>query len=189
VVVLATVPGFTALSVGTAARLAFKPQWIVSNVGSDYPTLSKQLGANKGLLEGVLSVSYLPSPADLTDPWTAMFKKIHDQYNGKAPFNGNAIYGLSVGYLFVQALFAAGKDLTREGIIAAIEKGGFKGPGIAPRRYSKEDHSGYGGQRMTKISADAQGYFGPVYETDSEDGPVVEFTQERPAPPTSSIPS
>ncbi|GIH06503.1 ABC transporter substrate-binding protein [Rhizocola hellebori] len=189
VVVLATVPGFTALSIGTAARLAFKPQWVVSNVGSDYPTLAKQLGANKGLLEGMLAVSYLPSPIDMSDPWTAMFKKIHDQYNGKAPFNGNAIYGLSVGYLFVQALVAAGKDLTREGIIAAIEKGGFKGPGIAPLRYAKDDHSGYGGQRMTKISADVQSYFGKVFETDSEGGPVIEFTGERPAPPTSSIPS
>jgi hypothetical protein len=189
VVVLATVPGFTALSMGTAARLAFKPQWVVSNVGSDYPTLAKQLGANKALLEGMVATSYLPSPADLADPWTAMFKKIHDQYNGKAPFNGNAIYGLSVGYLFVQALVAAGKDLTRESLIAAIENGGLKGPGYAPLRYSKEDHSGYGGARMTKISADVQAYFGSVYETDSHDGAVNTFAQERPAPPPSSIPS
>lgn len=45
VVMLATVPGFTALSIGTAARLGFKPQWLVSNVGADHPTLAKQLGA------------------------------------------------------------------------------------------------------------------------------------------------
>lgn len=51
VVVLATVPGFTALSVGTAARLGFKPQWLVSNVGADHPTLAKQLGAAAPLLE------------------------------------------------------------------------------------------------------------------------------------------
>ena len=62
VVVLATVPGFTALSVGTAARLGFKPQWIVSNVGADYPTLAKQLGAKQApLLEGMLGTGYLPT--------------------------------------------------------------------------------------------------------------------------------
>ncbi len=189
VVVLATVPGFTALSIGTAARLAFKPQFVVSNVGSDYPTLAKQLGANKALLEGVIGIGYLPSTADLTDAWTAMFKKIHDQYNGKAPFNGNAMYGMAVGYLFVQALQAAGKDLTREGLLAAVEKGGFKGPGLAPLRFAKGEHSGYGGGRLTKISADTQAFFGPVYETDSEDGAVNNYTVERQAPPTSSIPS
>lgn len=189
VVVLATVPGFTALSVGTAARLGFKPQWVVSNVGSDYLTLSKTLGAAKGLLEGMVGISNLPSPVDANDPWTAMFKKIHDQYNGSAPFNGNTVYGMSVAYLFVQALQATGKDLTREGLLAAIEKGGFKGPGYAPLRYGKDNHSGYGGGRLTLVKADNQEFFGPVYETDSAAGPVNEYKEERPAPPANSIPT
>jgi ABC-type branched-subunit amino acid transport system substrate-binding protein len=189
VVVLATIPGFTALSMGTAARLAFKPQWVVSNVGADYPTLAKQLGDAKGLLEGMLAVGYLPAITDLSDPWTAMFKKIHDQYNGSAPFDGNAMYGMCVGYLFVQVLQAAGKDLTRESIIAAVEKGGYKGPGYAPLRYSKTNHSGYGGQRMTHVVAGVQEFFGPTYESDSEDGPVNTYGEQRPAPPANSIPS
>ncbi|WP_020525594.1 ABC transporter substrate-binding protein [Catelliglobosispora koreensis] len=189
VVVLATIPGFTALSMGTAARLAFKPQWVVSNVGSDHPTLAKQLGNAAPLLEGMVGVSNLPSPADLTDPWTAAFKKIHDQYNGKAPFNGNAVYGLSVGYLFVQALQAAGKDLTREGLLAAVEKNGFKGPGFAPLRYSKTNHSGYGGHRLTKVAAGVQVFFGDVFETDSADGSVNVFGEQRPTPPANTIAS
>ncbi|GAA1611689.1 ABC transporter substrate-binding protein [Catellatospora bangladeshensis] len=189
VVVLATVPGFTALSMGTAARIGFKPQWVVSNVGSDYQTLAKTLGAGKVLLEGMIGVSNLPSPVDAADPWTAMFKKIHDQYNSAAPFNGNAVYGMSVAYLFVQSLQAAGKDLTREGLIAAVEKGGFKGPWYAPLRFSKDDHSGFGGHRLTKVSGDSQEFFGPVYETDSESGPVNEYGEQRPTPPANSIPS
>ncbi|MDI1463828.1 ABC transporter substrate-binding protein [Catellatospora sp. KI3] len=189
VVVLATVPGFTALSVGTAARLGFRPQWVVSNVGSDYQTLSKLLGEGKVLLEGVVGASNLPAPLDLNDPWTAMFKKIHDKYNGSAPFNGNTVYGMSVAYTFVQALQNAGKDLTREGLLAAVEKNGFTGPGYAPFRYSKTDHSGYGGYRLTKIEAGTQVFFGPVYTTDdTPTSPVTEYPTPRPTPPAVTLP-
>jgi hypothetical protein len=86
-------------------------------------------------------------------------------------------------------LQAAGKDLTRESIIAAVEKGGYKGPGYAPLRYSKTNHSGYGGQRMTHVVAGVQEFFGPTYESDSEDGPVNTYGEQRPAPPANSIPS
>jgi ABC-type branched-subunit amino acid transport system substrate-binding protein len=189
VVVLATVPPFTALSIGTAARLGFRPQWVVSNVGADYTTLSGLLGENKALLEGMLAVGYLPSQFEPDDPWTALFKKVNDQYNGGATFDGNIIYGMSVGYLFVQALQAAGKDLTREGIIEAVEKGGFRGPGRAPLRYSADDHSGYGGQRMTKVTGTTQEFFGPAYETDEADGPVQEYADQPPAPPANGIPA
>ena len=188
VAVLATVPPFTALAIGTAARLGFRPQWVVSNVGADYTTLSGLLGENKALLEGLLAVNYLPSQFDLANPWTAQFKKINDQYNAAAPFDGNIIYGMAVGYLFVQALLAAGKDLTREGIIEAVQKGGFRGPGLAPLRYSADDHSGYGGQQMTKVVGGSQDYFGPIYETDEADGPVNEYADQPPAPPANGIP-
>ncbi|WP_344128874.1 ABC transporter substrate-binding protein [Luedemannella flava] len=188
VVILATVPGFTALSIGTAARLAFRPQWVVSNVGSDYPTVAALLKEAAPLAEGMIGISPLPAATDAADPWTALFKKVHDQYSPGTPFNGNAIYGMSVAYLFVQALQAAGKDLTREGLIAAVEKGGFTGPGYAPLRYSRTNHSGYGGGRLTRVASAAQAFFGPVYETDPADGPVAEYTQQRPAPPTSGIP-
>jgi branched-chain amino acid transport system substrate-binding protein len=189
VVVLATVPGFTALSIGTAARIGFAPTWLVSNVGGDYPTLAGQLGEAKGLLEGMLGVNYLPSATDTADPWITLFRKINDEYNGGAEFDGNVVYGMSVGYLFVQALLAAGADLTRDGLVAALEKGGFTGPGLAPLRFSAENHSGYGGLRMTRVENGKQGYFGPAYETDSASGPVNEYTQPPVAPPANGIPT
>jgi len=189
VVVLATVPGFTALAIGTAARAGFQPQWMVSNVGADYQTLAAQLGDAKGLLEGMLALNYMPMATDESDPWIAQFKKINDQYNAGAGFDGNTVYGMAVGYLFVQALLAAGEDLTREGLIEAVEKGGFQGPGLAPLRFSADDHSGYGGQRMNKVEGGVQKYFGPTYETDEGDGPVNEYTVAPPAPPANGIPT
>ncbi|MDT0528095.1 ABC transporter substrate-binding protein [Micromonospora sp. DSM 115977] len=189
VVILATVPGFTALAVGTAARLNFTPQWLVSNVGADHPTLAKQLGAAAGLLEGMVGANYLPMQNDAADPWIQLFTKVNKEYNGDAPFDGNTVYGMAVGYLFVQVLLAAGKDLTREAVTEAVRKGGYQGPGLAPLRYSDTDHSGYGGQRLTRVSGGTQAYFGPTYETDEGDGPVREHTAPPVAPPANGVPT
>lgn len=190
VVILGTVPGFTALSLGTAARLSYKPTWVVSSVGGDYLTLSGRLGAaGKPLLEGVIGAGYLPSVVDTSNPWNALFRKINDQYNKGAEFDGNILYGMSIGYTFVQALLAAGKDLTRDGIIKAVEKGGFKGPGLVPFRFSKSDHSGYKGLRMAKVTNGVQDYFGPTYVTDDADGKVEEFTESPATPPANGIPT
>ncbi|GAA3350376.1 ABC transporter substrate-binding protein [Amorphoplanes nipponensis] len=189
VVMLATVPGFTALSLGTAAKIAFKPQFVVSQVGADLGTLSKQLGAAAPLTEGLISDNYLPLSNDEANPWIQLYKKVNAAHNGNAEFDNNIVYGMSVGYLFVQSLQAAGKDLTREGLIAAIEKGGFQGPGLAPLRYSADNHAGYGGMRLSKVAGGKQTYFGETFETDDADGPVAPYSTPPAAPPANGIPA
>jgi branched-chain amino acid transport system substrate-binding protein len=189
VVMLATVPGFTALSIGTAAKIAFKPQFVVSNVGADPTTLKKSLGAAAPLLEGVVAANYLPLNTDDANPWIQLYRRVNTQYNGNAEFDNNIVYGMSVGYLFVQALQAAGKDLTREGLIEAVEKGGFVGPGRAPLRFSKDDHSGYGGEQLTKITGGEAVYFGTPYQTDDAGGPVQAYDTAPAAPPANGIPA
>jgi ABC-type branched-subunit amino acid transport system substrate-binding protein len=189
VTVAFTVPGFTALALGTAAQIGFRTQWVVSNVGADYATLAGLLKAAAGpLLEGVLSTGYLPSVDDATNPWIALFRKLNDQYNGSTPFDGNVEYGFAVGYLFVQALRAAGKNPTRQGIVQAVEKNGFAGPGLGPLRFSRTDHSGYGTLQMGKVQGGKQLLFGPVYTTDDGTGPVNESTLSPVAPPSNGIP-
>ncbi|MEV4344873.1 ABC transporter substrate-binding protein [Actinoplanes sp. NPDC049596] len=189
VVMLATVPGFTALSIGTGAKLGFKPQYVVSNVGSDPTTLAKTLGAAAPLLEGVIAANYLPLANDDTNPWIQLYTKVNKEYNGGAEFDNNVVYGMSVGYLFVQSLQAAGKDLTRDGITAAVEKGGFTGPGLVPVRYSAEDHSGYAGEQLTKIAGGKAQYFGKAYRTDDKDGAVEVYEAPAVTPPQNGIPA
>ena len=189
VVMLATVPGFTALSLGTAAKIAFKPQFVVSQVGADLGTLTKQLGAAAPLTEGLISDNYLPLSNDDANPWIQLYKKVNAAHNGNAEFDNNIVYGMSVGYLFVQSLQAAGKDLTREGLISAIEKNGFQGPGLAPLRFSADDHSGYGGMQLSKVEGGKQTYFGQPFETDEGDGPVSAYTTPPAAPPANGIPA
>ncbi len=190
VTVAFTVPGFTALALGTAAQIGFRTQWMVSNVGADYATLAGLLRAAAGpLLEGVLSTAYLPSVDDTANPWIALFRRLNDQYNNSTPFDGNVEYGFSVGYLFVQALRAAGQNLTRQSIVAAVAKGGFTGPGLGAFRFSTADHSGYGGLAMGKVQGGKQLVFGPVYTTDDGSGPVQQVTQSPVAPPADGIPT
>src|SRR3954447_25801388 len=76
VVMLATVPGFTALSIGTAAKIGFKPQFVVSNVGADPTTLAKNLGPSApALLEGLTASGYLPLSNQDDNPWIQLYKK------------------------------------------------------------------------------------------------------------------
>src|SRR5688572_18141699 len=99
VIIAGTIPGFTARALGTAAQVAFKAQWVVSSVGADNLTLSGLLGQNKGLLEGLLSVGYLPVATDESNPWIQLYKKVNTEHNANAPFDNNIIFGMTVGYL------------------------------------------------------------------------------------------
>jgi ABC-type branched-subunit amino acid transport system substrate-binding protein len=184
-----SVPAFTALALGTAARVGFRTQWVVSNVGADYPTLLGLLkAAGAPLLQGMISTGYLPAAQDDSNAWITLFRKLNDQYNHGTEFDGNVVYGFAVGYLFVQALKAAGRNPTRQGIVTAVEKGGFTGPGVAPLRFSATDHSGYAGLQMGRVSGGKQLPFGPVYTTNDGGGAVKEYTTAQPSPPSSGIP-
>ncbi|WP_067508339.1 hypothetical protein [Actinoplanes sp. TFC3] len=126
---------------------------------------------------------------DDSNPWIQLFKKVNTQYNAGAEFDNNTVYGMSVAYLFVQSLQAAGKDLTRNALISAVQKGGFQGPGLVPLRFSATDHSGYGGEQLTRVQSGKQAYFGTAFETDSGNGPVNEYTAAPAAPPANGIPA
>ena len=112
--------------------------------------MSKGKASGTGLIEGAITDGYLPSTADTSNPWIQLFKKIHDQYDKQAPFDGNVEYGMANAYTLVQALQAAGKNLTRQGVIDAINQQGAKwtGPGLVPFRYSQTDHGGYSGTQI-----------------------------------------
>ena len=101
---LATVPGFTALPLGTAAKIGFHPQWIVSNVGADYATVAGHARRRRRAAAGGRHRRRLPAQRVTTtaDPWIQLFKKVNEKYNGNAPFDGNVEYGMAVGYMFVQ---------------------------------------------------------------------------------------
>ena len=190
VVTLFTVPGFTALTLGTAAQLKYAPQWVISNVGSDITTLSGFLkDATMPLLEGVVSDSYIPVPSDTSNSWIKLFRMVNKKYNGNVPFDGNVEYGMGVAYTTLQALQAAGKDLTRGSLVAAVEKGGFMGPGLVPFRFSSSDHSGYGGTQIVVVKKGVATPTGPIYTTDDTSAPLQKYTTAQPTAPADGLPT
>jgi ABC-type branched-subunit amino acid transport system substrate-binding protein len=189
VVVLATIPGFTAQVLTTASKLHYQPQFISSTVGSDYNTVAGYLGVSSGLLEGLISTGYLPIASNTDDPWVKLFQQINDDYGDKGEVDNNVLVGMSIAYLTVQALQRAGHDITVDNLIDAIQQGGFPGPGLVPFGFSKTSHAGYTGGRMSKVTNGVQNYFGPAYVTDAGAAEVTEYTEPAATPPQNGVPT
>lgn len=194
------VPSYTALSQLAAMKLNFSPTWFYSNVGSD-PTLVGNLlaefsegavknGAN--LLDGVYTTEYLPGVDKKNDPWTKLWQKVWDAHGDGSELTNYKIYGMSQAYTFVQAVQAAGEDLTREGIVEALETAGgsFEGPGLAALRYSEDSHMGISGMQVVKLAKGVGDPQTPVLVTDIGDAPIEEEVDGHgeDAPPESGIP-
>ncbi len=200
VVVSFSIPAFTALLKLNTLKLGYSPTLVVSNVGSDAITLSgllesfaKQGGATvngNALTNGIITDDYVPAPSDTSNSWIALFSKIHQQYDPKAPFDGNVLYGEAVAYTFVQAMLKAGRNPTRADLVSAIEGGLPQGPAVAPYAYSASDHSGVTGAYMGVIKNGALVQEGPVLTTDtSASGPITTYMGTEQQAPASGIPS
>jgi branched-chain amino acid transport system substrate-binding protein len=196
VVVAFSIPAFTALLKLTSLKLGFDPQLVVSNVGSDPITLGGLLaafGKNKkfsGLTQGIVTDGYLPSLGDTGSSWITLFKKVHDAYIPKLPFDGNVLYGEAVGYTFVQAMFKAGRNPTQADLVNAINAGLPQGPSVAPYAYSSTDHAGMTGAYIGVIKNGVLMPQGHVLVTDtSPTGAITPYMTAQPAAPASGVPS
>jgi branched-chain amino acid transport system substrate-binding protein len=200
VVVAFSIPAFTALLKLYSLKLGFTPVLVVSDVNSDVYTLdglleafAKQSGATVNgsqLTDGIITDSYLPTIADTSNSWTALFKMIHDQYDAKEPWDGNAYYGEAVAYLFVQAMFKAGRNPTRADLVAAINSGLPQGPALTPYAYSSTDHDGITGAEMATMENGGLTLQGPVLVTDdTPTGAITAYTGPEQTAPASGIPS
>jgi len=199
VVVSFSIPAFTALLKLTSLKLGFSSTLVVSNVGSDPITLSglleafaKQAGATVNgnqLTTGIITDAYLPA-LSASDSWYVLFKKVHDQYEPKAPLDGNFFYGMSVAYSFVQAMLKAGRNPTRQDLVNAIQGGLPQGPMVAPFAYSSSNHLGVTGAYIGIIQNGVVAQQGSVLTTDSTaTGPISTYTGSEEQAPASGIPS
>jgi ABC-type branched-subunit amino acid transport system substrate-binding protein len=200
VIVSFAIPAFNALLKLYGLKLGYSPTLVSSSVGADPITLSglmesyaKQGGATvngNALTTGIITDGYLPTLGDTGNSWIALFKKIHDQYDAKAPFDGNVLYGEAVAYTFVQAMLKAGRNPTRQDLVNAINAGLPQGSSVAPYAFSSTNHAGSTGAYIGIINNGVVTQQGPVYTTDtSSSGPITTVTAAQPPAPSSGIPS
>jgi ABC-type branched-subunit amino acid transport system substrate-binding protein len=193
VVVSFSIPAYTALLKLNMLKARIAPQLVVSNVGSDPLTLiglleafAKQGGATvKGsdLIQGMVTDSYMVTQADQSNSWIQLFKKVHDQYDKSAPMDGNVQYGMAAAWTFAEAVAKAGKDLTREALIKAVESGLSPGFGIVPFAFSASSHAGFTGAQIGVIKGTAIELKGQPVTTDDGSGPLTPYTTaQQPAP-------
>jgi hypothetical protein len=199
VVVAFSIPAFTALLKLNTLKLGYSPTLVVSDVGSDPITLSglleafaKQGGATVNgnqLTSGIITDEYLPA-LSTSDSWYTLFKMVHDQYDAKAPLDGNVFYGMAVAYTFVQAMLKAGRNPTRASLVSAIEGGLPQGPMVSPFAYAAGNHLGATGAYMGIIQNGVVVQQGSVLTTDtSASGPITTYSGTEQQAPASGVPS
>jgi ABC-type branched-subunit amino acid transport system substrate-binding protein len=193
VVVFFGVTSATAPLLAVAAAAKYAPQWILGSVGSDPLTL-RALGVPVAVLNGALTPAGNPSPNDTSDEYVKQFQEINAKYNN-ASFDDYVLQGMNIGLMTVQALRAAGRNLTRAGLIRAMESKGstFASVAYSPLGYSRTSNVGHTGYYMAVMDAngDRKPYGGSVvlYTTDSGKGPVVKSNFKRPAMPAKGLPT
>ena len=121
--------------------------------------------------------------------------KINEKYNKGVSFDNIVLQGMNSAMLTVQALRAAGKNLTRTGLIEAVQNKGskFASAGLVPLNYSPTSHVGYNGYWFGQLNAkgELKPYGGTlaIFTTDSAAGAVEASTYTRPALPKNGIPT
>ena len=193
VTVLFGVSSASTAALANAYGAGFRTQWVLGSVGGDATTIAATSKNYVPLLNGAKGFSFAPAPTDTTDKYIELFQSIYAAAQPKESFDNNVVAGMSNAFLAVQALKAAGPNLTRKGLIKAIETKGstFASPFLTPLGYSAKAHIGATGYWI--------GTYGPtgaltpdggkytVYTTDSGTGPVVESTYKRPAMPENGL--
>ncbi len=186
----------TATILKAAEKLALtnKFTFMAGSVGGDANTLLA-LGVKATTVDGVISASFFPDAKDATDPYVKQFMAINTKYNKGVTFDNIVLQGMNSAMLTVQALRAAGKNLTRTGLMRAIDTKGstFASAGLAPLNYSATSRVGYNGYWIGQLNA--KGELKPfggkltLYTTDSTAGAVTASNFVRKSIPKNGIPN
>jgi branched-chain amino acid transport system substrate-binding protein len=113
-----------------STKLGWHPAHVITNSVSAtdaFLTLAEKSGSDN--VEGTISISYLLDPSNPIynkQPGMKLYRAIMAKYAPKANANdGLNLYGVAKAWTTVRVLQAAGKDLTRAGLMAAARKMAF----------------------------------------------------------------
>jgi branched-chain amino acid transport system substrate-binding protein len=142
-------PTPTVRSIATAKALGIKPDQIYMNsVAAIKPAMDAATGAaGADYVTGIITIAYYKDPQDPkwdNDAGMKLYRTIIAKYGGGANANDpQVLYGVAKADTFVQALYKAGKNLTRQGLMNALTSLNIKSQFLLPgmvMKTSKADH-------------------------------------------------
>ena len=114
------------------------PLYTLSVGITDAPGSAQRL---EGKLEGLVTASIVPPPQALAVPVVADYRRDRGEFGEKID-SYTALEGYIVGRVFLEGVRRAGRSLTRDGFIAAMEGIGNARIGEFPVAYSAKNHNG-----------------------------------------------
>jgi branched-chain amino acid transport system substrate-binding protein len=142
-------PTPTVRSVATGKALGFNPDQIyINSVAAIKPAMDGMVAsAGAAYTNGIITIAYYKDPQDSkwdNDAAMKLYRTIIAKYGGGANANDpQVMYGVAKGETFVQALYKAGKNPTRAGLMSALlsldSVNRFLLPGMKMKT-SKTDH-------------------------------------------------
>ena len=170
VVVLYSTPGFTAQAIKQADRMDWYPQFLASYVNSD-PILFQFVSAE--LAEGLISFNAFKIPDDTDDPAIAQHHQIMQDYGGPSP-GVFTLFAQLIAEVMVEALSRTCDDLTREGLMDAVEsitdyRSDLLLEGVTVTLSDTDHWTLQSGPMERVVVENGKGrweYFGPVYTFD-----------------------
>ncbi len=107
-------------------------------------------------MNGIYAPSFLVPIQDSSNPFVSQMKVIADKNN--LPWNFYTYYGINTAYVLAQAIKAAGPNLTRTGLINALQTKAstFRSAAIVPLVFSARTHQGLQGYYMGQYNGTGQ---------------------------------
>jgi branched-chain amino acid transport system substrate-binding protein len=170
--VLLTIPTPTVRALGTARALGWRPDTIVLNSVAAVDAVMKSATSTAGpaYTNGVVSSGYLKNnnaPKYANDPTVKRYTSLLARYgpNDADPKNTFYFYGMAKAYDVVKLLYLAGKNPTRNSLLAATAKMSWVNPymikGIKVKT-SKTDHFPLSQIKLTRYTNGVFQEFGPL---------------------------
>ena len=116
-------PKFAAQALKKAAEIGWKPQIILPTVSNSVSAVLKPLGLENA--KGIVTGAYMKDPTDKAwtdDPGMKAFRAFMQKYNpGADPDDSFNVSGYTFATIAAMALQNAGRDLSREGLMKAMQ--------------------------------------------------------------------
>ncbi len=150
-VVLWAMPTHGALLLAECAKIGYKPQWGTSSTLSDGPLMMQ---ITKGLWAGMIN-SFPIEPPDSNNPLMVKYRAWHQKYEPNERWGTFYYSGCLYAEPLAEGLRRAGRNLTPETFIKAMETlKDWRGAIGAPITFTPTDHQGTRDTRFAQVQPD-----------------------------------